>query len=86
MIIEKLYLGISLQLLRAVWGQLVSDRSFFQLVLVLKVYRPFQCLVNDNYRILICCTCHFHNSSLFSNFASLLQVSSVSNLHPDTRG
>ena len=26
---------------------------------------PFQCLVNVNYRVLICCTCHFQNDSLF---------------------
>ena len=28
---------------------------------------PFQCLVNANYRVLICCTCHFQSgsSSLF---------------------
>ena len=49
---------------------------------------PFQCLVNVNYRVLICCTCHFQNSSLlFVCFGFLcLQVSSVSNFCPDTRG
>ena len=49
---------------------------------------PFQCLVNVNYRVLICCTCHFQSSSLFFvNFGFYcLQVSSVSNFHPDTRG
>ena len=26
---------------------------------------PFQCLVNVNYRVLICCTYHFQNASLF---------------------
>ena len=26
---------------------------------------PFQCLVTANYRLLICCTCHFQSSSLF---------------------
>ena len=25
---------------------------------------PFQCLVNANYRVLICCTCHFQSGSL----------------------
>ena len=40
----------------------------------------FQCLVNANYRILICCTCHFQSSSLFVYFGLLcLQVSSLSN-------
>ena len=26
---------------------------------------PFQCLVNANYRFLICCTCHFQSDSFF---------------------
>ena len=26
---------------------------------------PFQCFVNGNYRVLICCTCHFQSGSLF---------------------
>ena len=48
---------------------------------------PFQCLVNGNYRVLICCICHFQSSSLFIYFGFLcLQASSVSNFHPDTRG
>ena len=48
----------------------------------------FQCLVEANYRVLICCTCHFQSSSLFFVYFSFLclQVSSVSNFHPDTRG
>ena len=59
----------------------------FQLVLVLKVYRPHQCSVNVNYRVLICCTCHFQSGSLFVYFGFFcLQVSSVSNFLPDTRG
>ena len=31
----------------------------------LKVYRPRRCLVSVNYRVLICCTCHFQSGSLF---------------------
>ena len=31
---------------------------------------PFQCLVNVNYRVLICCTCHFQSGSLFFILAS----------------
>ena len=31
---------------------------------------PFQCLVNANYRILNCCTCHFQSSSRFFILAS----------------
>ena len=48
---------------------------------------PFQCLVNANY-CLICCTCHFQSGSLFFVYFGFLclQVSSVSNFHPDTGG
>ena len=31
---------------------------------------PFQCLVNVNYRFLICCTCHFQSSSLLASSLS----------------
>ena len=37
---SKIYPGISLELLKAVWVSSVSDSSLFQLVLVLKVDRP----------------------------------------------
>ena len=59
-----MYLEISLELLRAVWGQ-------FQIVPYSSLYffsrsiGPFQCLVNANYRILLCCTCYFQSGSLF---------------------
>ena len=59
-----MYLELSLELLRAVWGQ-------FQIVPYSSLYffsrsiGPFQCLVNANYRILICCTCYFQSGSLF---------------------
>ena len=45
-------------------------------------------LVNANYRVLICCTCHFQSGSLFFVYFGFLclQVSSVSNFRPDTRG
>ena len=37
---------------------------------------PFQCLVNVNYRVLTCCTCHFQSGSLLfilaSSFCKLL--------------
>ena len=80
-------LGISLELLRAVWGQF-SFRQF-----LVPVYTSSQGLqvpfsvVNANYRVLICCTCHFQSGSLFVYFGFLcLKVSSVSNFHPDTSG
>ena len=49
---------------------------------------PLQCTVSINCRVLICCTCHFQSDSLsFVYFGFLcLQVSSVSNFHPDSRG
>ena len=49
---------------------------------------PFQCLVNVNYRFLICCTCHFQSGSLFFVYFGFLclQVSAVSNFRPDTMG
>ena len=49
---------------------------------------PFQCLVNANCRVLICCTRHFQNGSLFFVYFAFLcwKVSSVSNFRPDTRG
>ena len=48
---------------------------------------PFQCLVNVNYRVLICCTYHFQSSSLFFVYFGFLclQVSLVSNFCPETR-
>ena len=47
----------------------------------------FQRLVNINYRVLICCNSHSQSSSLFFVYFGFLclQVSSVSNFHPDIR-
>ena len=49
---------------------------------------PVQCLVNVYYRVLICYTCHFQSGCLFFVYCGFLclQVSSVTNFHPDTRG
>ena len=49
---------------------------------------PLQCLVRVNYRVLICCTCHFQSDSFFFVYFDFLclQVSLVSNFCPDTRG
>ena len=57
------------------------------LYLLSRSVRPFQCLINVNYRVLICCTCHFQSGSLFSIYFGFLclQVSSVSIFHPVTR-
>ena len=85
---SKIYLGISLELLRAVWGQF-SFRQF-----LVPAYTSSQGLqapsnvANANDRVLIYCTCHFQSSSLFFVYFDFLclQVSSVSNFHSDTRG
>ena len=49
---------------------------------------PLQCLVGVSCRILICCTCHFQSGSLFFVYFDFLclQVTSVSNIHPYTKG
>ena len=53
---------------------------------------PFQCLINANYMVLICCTCDVQSSFLFFSFLFFffgflcLQVSSESNFRPDTEG
>ena len=54
-IIVKIYLGISLELLWAVWVSSVSDSSLFQLLLKVNLFSrsvgPLQCTVNVNYRV-----------------------------------
>ena len=49
---------------------------------------PFLCLVNINYRVLICCTSHSQRGSLFFIYFGFLslQVSLVCNFCPGTRG
>ena len=80
---SKTYLGISLELLRAMGS------VQFQIVPCPEVpYTSSQGLqapsnvVGANYRVLICCTCHFQSDSLLFDFLCL-QVSSVSNFCPD---
>ena len=86
MIIVKIYLRLSLELLQTVWGQF-SFRQFLDLAYTSQDLQAPSKVVSVNYRVLICCTCHFQSSSLFVYFGFLcLQVSSVSNFYPDTRG
>ena len=47
---------------------------------------PFQCLVNVNYRVLICCTCHFQSSSLLFILASSVCKSLQGLILPLTQG
>ena len=66
MIIVKIYLGISLELLWAMWGQF-SVKQFLDPACTCSqgLQVPFQCTVTINCRIFICCTCHFQRGSLF---------------------
>ena len=69
---SKIYLGISLELLRAVWGQF-SFRQF-----LVPAYTSTQGLqvpssvASANYRVLICCSYHFRSHSLFFILASFV--------------
>ena len=65
MITVKIHVGISLELLRAVWGQF-SFREFLVLTYTSSqgLYVPSS-VVSANYRVLTCCTCHFQSRSPF---------------------
>ena len=82
--IVKIYLGLSLVVLWAVWGQFIF-RQFFDLAYISQDLQAPSYVVGTNYRVLIYCTCHFQGGSLCFSFFCLL-VSSVSNFCPDTRG
>ena len=83
MIIVKIYLGFSLELLQTVQGQFIF-RQFLSLAYTSQGLQAPSYVVGANYRVLIYCTCHFQSSSLYFSFFCLL-VSSVSNFCPDTR-
>ena len=53
---------------------------------ILRSIAPLQCLVNVNYRVLICCTCLFQSGALVYFGFLCLQVYSVPNFCPDRRG
>ena len=82
--IVKIYLGLSLVLFWAVWGQFIF-RQFLNLPYTSQDLWAPSYVVGANYRVLIYCTCHFQDGSLCFSFSCLL-VSSVSNFCPDTRG
>ena len=56
--IVKIYLGLSLVLLWALWGSSFSDSSLVQLIF-LKIYMPPSYVVGTNYRVLIYCSVTF---------------------------
>ena len=80
----KIYLGLSLVLLWAVWGQFIFGQFLGPAYISQDLQAPSY-VVGTNYRVLIYCTCHFQGGSLCFSFFCLL-VSSVSNFRPDTRG
>ena len=82
--IVKIYLGLSLVVLWAVWGQFIF-RQFLDPVYISQDLQAPSYVVCTNYRVLMYCTCHFQGGSLCFSFFCLL-VSSVSNFHPSTRG
>ena len=82
--IVKIYLGLSLVVLWAVWGQFIFGQ-FLYLAYISQDLQAPSYVVYTNYRVLIYCTCHFQGSSICFCFFCLL-VSSVSDFCPDTRG
>ena len=63
--IVKIYLGLSLVLLWAVWGQFIF-RQFLDLAYISQDLQAPSYVVGTNYRVLICCTCHFQGGSLLA--------------------
>ena len=82
--IVQLYLGLSLVVLWAVWGQFIF-RQFLGPAYISQDLQARSYVVSTNDRVLIYCTCHFQGGSLCFSFFCLL-VSSVSVFHTDTRG
>ena len=79
-----MYLGLSLVVLWAVWGQFIFRQLLDPAYISQDIQAPSY-VVGTIYRVLIYCTCHFQGGSLCFSFFCLL-VSSVSNFHPGTRG
>ena len=82
--IVKIYLGLSLVLLWAVWGQFIFGYFLGPAYLPQDLQAPSY-VFGTNDRVLIYCTCHFQSGSLCFSFFCLL-VSSVSDFHPNTKG
>ena len=84
---SKIYLGIFLELLRTVCG-LVSFRQFLVPPYTSQGLQVPSNVASVIYRVLICCTLHFQSHPLFFVYFGFLclQISSVSNFHPDTSG
>ena len=73
MIIVKIYLGLSLVLLWAVWGQFIFGQ-FLDLAYISQDLWAPSYVVSTNCRVLIYCTCHFQPvPSVLSYFCWSLQ-------------
>ena len=83
--ISRNFSGAVVNSVGSVQFQIVPCSSLY---LFSKSIGPLQCTVNVNYRVLICCICHFQSGSLFYVYFGFLcsQAFSVSKFHPDTRG
>ena len=82
--IVKIYLGLSLVVLWAVWGEFIF-RQFIGPAYISQDLQAPSYVVGTNYRVFIYCPCHFQRGSLGFSFFCLL-VSSVSDFCPDKRG
>ena len=82
--IVKIYLGLSLVVLWAVWGQFIFGQ-FLGLAYISQDLQAPSYVVGTNYSVLIYCISHIQAGSLCFSFFCLL-VSSVSDFQPDTRG
>ena len=80
----KIYLGLSLVLLWAVWSQFIFGQ-FLGLAYISQDLQAPSYVVGTNDRILIYYTGHFQGGSLCFSFFYLL-VSSVSDFRPDRSG
>ena len=88
MVIVKIY--ISRNFSDAVVGSVGSVQfqivPGFSLYLFSRSIGPLQCLVNVNYRVLICCICHFQSSSLLFILAYSVCKSLKCLIFPLTQG
>ena len=66
--IVKIYLGLSLVLFWAVWGQFIFRQSLGLAYISQDLQAPSY-VVSTNYRVLIYCTCHFQGGSLCFSFS-----------------
>ena len=64
--ILKIYLGLSLVVLWAVWGQFIFGQFLGPAYISQDLQAPSY-VVGTNYRVLIYCTCHFQGGSLLAS-------------------